>query len=664
MNRRLMRCLIVLVVFSVLLLGLSACGTAATVGMESQTQPAPSISTEPPASESASESVSQAETEPAAEPGPLRELACLAEAAPVTAAASGGPGRALVCCMDYREEGERQTALLLDIRGDRILASREMAEGFWLPLGCRKNGELLLASPEQGLLLRCDEALQPLETLSFPGDRVVFSPDADCIFAFTPQCMTRLELSGETQTLLQVHNGAVIEEVDPSTQRILISGLPANEQEADVLYGIYNFAGELLWTQETKAIAVSFAGGLLLAQDYDAPLDGTGGMVLAAYDDRDGTALGAYVCDRNERILGAEGSAWLCDLLVPNEDGAASQAPARLSLLSISGERRIPVCELEGSADLRFVPTGEGDGILVCATTGGRNRLLVVEPELLTASDGLQPVSYDPEPDPLPAPEYPAHLAEVRALADRIEQDYGVTILFGDAVLGLVGGDYPYVTPSGAYEEHESFMLQKALECLDRTLASYPEGFTDCFLNFKGEGGLRFFLATEFLSEAEPSEPTFVPSGETYTSGGWYNINLVLVDCTETLIHHEIWHAVENYLGGAGSPVDEAVWFGMNPEGFAYGNDFNSYLTDERAAAFTLDAAEPADSCIIRNYSSVNEAEDRATLIEYVLRPNAPRSAAENFTDRPILQAKLDYLTELVRSAYGYVYWEEILKRR
>ena len=92
MNRRLMRCLIVLVVFSVLLLGLSACGTAATVGMESQTQPAPSISTEPPASESASESVSQAETEPAAEPGPLRELACLAEAAPVTAAASGGPG--------------------------------------------------------------------------------------------------------------------------------------------------------------------------------------------------------------------------------------------------------------------------------------------------------------------------------------------------------------------------------------------------------------------------------------------------------------------------------------------------------------------------------------------------------------------------------------------
>ena len=68
MNHRLMRCLIVLAVFSVLLLGLSACGTAATVGTESQTQPALSISTEPPASES----VSQAETEPAAEPGPLR----------------------------------------------------------------------------------------------------------------------------------------------------------------------------------------------------------------------------------------------------------------------------------------------------------------------------------------------------------------------------------------------------------------------------------------------------------------------------------------------------------------------------------------------------------------------------------------------------------------
>ena len=70
------------------------------------------------------------------------------------------------------------------------------------------------------------------------------------------------------------------------------------------------------------------------------------------------------------------------------------------------------------------------------------------------------------------------------------------------------------------------------------------------------------------------------------------------------------------------------------------------------------------DACITRIYGSVDEREDRATLIEYILRPDAPRSADENFTSCPILQAKLDYLAELVRPVFGYVYWEEILEQR
>ena len=317
------------------------------------------------------------------------------------------------------------------------------------------------------------------------------------------------------------------------------------------------------------------------------PPTGTEGeKVLAVYNSRDDWSQSAYACDQDERIICRAGTPWLCVLRDSGGEGKDARELSHLSLLRAATGERIPVCELEGSPDLYPVPTEDGNGLLICAVKGRDNRLLVVDPELLTASDRLQTVAYHPEPDPLPEPEYPDYLAELRAMADRMEADYGVTIHFGDAVLGWTDGDFPIVTPSGAYKDHEISMLQKTLECLDRTLASYPDDFTAHFRNFRGQGGLRFFLATEFRSETE----SFLPSGTMYPSGGWYNINLTLVDCTEKVIHHEIWHAVDCYLSGEGRAVDEDVWYGMNPEGFAYGNDRNSYQDDESAAAFTLES--------------------------------------------------------------------------
>ena len=102
----------------------------------------------------------------------------------------------------------------------------------------------------------------------------------------------------------------------------------------------------------------------------------------------------------------------------------------------------------------------------------------------------------------------------------------------------------------------------------------------------------------------------------------------------------------------------------MNPEGFEYGNDLEGFPEDESVLPFILGKGEPAAACVIRSYSTVSEHEDRATLLEYILRPEAPARAEENFAENPILKAKLDYLAGLVRSAFAYVYWDEILKGR
>ena len=243
MRQRSMHRFAALITLLALLLTLAACGKTAPPEIVDQTAPEMSTPTE----------------EQQREPVPIRELTCLADAAPVTLAAPGGEGRALVCCADYRTGGGQLTFELVDLRNDRVLASLDMEGDYWFPLGCRNNGELLIANSERGILLRCDETLSTLETLPFPGQQAVFSRDEDCVYTYTPLCLTRLELSGETRELLRFHNGAVIEDVDPDAHLILASGMAANEQ-ADALYGVYEFDGKLIWTQETTAMTIGFTG--------------------------------------------------------------------------------------------------------------------------------------------------------------------------------------------------------------------------------------------------------------------------------------------------------------------------------------------------------------------------------------------------------------------
>lgn len=646
-----------------LLLALSSCGHSDPAASGSQAAPQSSAPAETPAGDSASQPGSEAapstEDGPAEEALALRTLSCLDEAEPVIAAAPAGEGQALLCCGKPLPEAGGQSALLLDIRADRVLGELELEGEGWQPLGRRENGELLLASPRQGLVLRCGETLQILDRLAVSGNRVFFSPEEDCLYLCSRRSLTRLDFSGGSRELLRLTNAAAIEDLDPEARLVLVSDLPDNEN-ADNLYGLYDFEGKLLWSQQTKAMAIGFAGGQLLTQDYDALGEAGSEKLLAAYEPGNALAQRACVSDLNEKTIPVPGSSWLCALLDADPEQTNSRSAAALSLLSLSEGKRIPVCELEGSPDLYPVSAGDGESILICAVTAGKNRPFVVRPRLLSGSAALQTAAYTPEPAPRPEPEYPARLSEIRSLADGIEEKYGVTIHFGDAVLEWPREDYPLVRSSGDYGEHESDMLRKTLECLDRTLAAYPADFTGHFRNFMGRGGLRFFLATEFRSESS----SFVPNGVSYQAGGWYNIDLVLVDCTETVIHHELWHTVDSYLSASGQPVDEELWNGMNPEGFEYGNDLEGFLEDESVLPFILGKGEPAAACVIRSYSTVSEHEDRATLLEYILRPEAPARAEENFAENPILKAKLDYLAGLSRSAFGYVYWDEILKGR
>jgi arylsulfatase len=94
--------------------------------------------------------------------------------------------------------------------------------------------------------------------------------------------------------------------------------------------------------------------------------------------------------------------------------------------------------------------------------------------------------------------------------------------------------------------------------------------------------------------------------------------------------------------------------------GFEYFYDLDTY--EDQCSEWTwalLDGGD--DPYFIRSYSTVNDMEDRATLIEALysgVYGDDPASSLEAIRACPHLADKLDMMADRVRSVFGSVYWE------
>lgn len=316
--------------------------------------------------------------------------------------------------------------------------------------------------------------------------------------------------------------------------------------------------------------------------------------------------------------------------------------------------------ELDGSFMNISGAYGEFGESIALGTTdrNGSASVYIVDPSLLSYTESVEML---PAPEESGSASSAPYLSDARTWADKIEEKYGVEILIGDEILSAEEqGEYVFTSTTsgedGYSDEEEISDVVNMLNIIDTSLSRYPEGFTRSFINSRGKGGLRFLLVRDMASDQNES---FTAAGLQYTTGAWYNVALDVDSVYENSVHHEIWHAAELLIDLLTSGIDENEWSKLNPDGFAYQYDFDTYTDNEEILDQVLYSSD--DPYFTRIYSTVTPQEDRATLIEETLAMVGDYQKRNNFIySYPRLVAKLDYLARLSEECFGYVYWEKM----
>ena len=253
-----------------------------------------------------------------------------------------------------------------------------------------------------------------------------------------------------------------------------------------------------------------------------------------------------------------------------------------------------------------------------------------------------------------PAPE---DMAALRAYADRLEEKYDVDILLSDQCAEPCEASWEDITTTDqAGLEDEVAAIYPALEALDRTLALYPEGFFAQFRNAWGEGGVQFLPVSEFYM-------SFEVIGMSFENGDWHCIAYqVSNERLETLLCHEIWHAMEDKLISQNwNAIDSWVWSTCNPRGFDYYYDYDDAMNGADGSWLYFGTAE--DVYFVDAYATMNPREDRARIMEYIMGSD---DEADALAQHPVIQRKLEIMAAAVRAGFdttgwGVTRWEQPL---
>ncbi|MBQ4094827.1 MAG: hypothetical protein IJC65_00180 [Oscillospiraceae bacterium] len=244
-------------------------------------------------------------------------------------------------------------------------------------------------------------------------------------------------------------------------------------------------------------------------------------------------------------------------------------------------------------------------------------------------------------------------LKPLREKADKLEEKYGIEILFENEAVGYMGTYYlkdiassiSYFTP---YE-----VISSALDDLDTELARYPEGFFDQVSN-DGCKGYRFIFTGDIIS-LDKQDPT----GFKYAIDGSINVVIQTRPQNPTVLHHELSHSIDHYVEEKleGTLDFSEGWDKLNPPDDIW---YTGELTPEEVhAECVTNNIDPSGAYYFSEYGHTNATEDRAEIFSAVMRP-------ENYVqfelDRsPFIVAKLNYYAECIRLAFdGSENWDEI----
>ncbi len=322
------------------------------------------------------------------------------------------------------------------------------------------------------------------------------------------------------------------------------------------------------------------------------------------------------------------------------------------------------------SYDVEVAEDAQNEHLYIVAadySTGkGKNTLTEICPECLTYSEKLS--EYDIEKTKPVQEKCGDQLSETRKKADEIEKQYGIEILIGNEFKGLNVGEgfelYSTENPDTDDQSWEAEMYEDVFKIFTNALAKYPKDFFGIYKDYRNVGGMRFIFVEGLIQNGAG---VAVTRGLSEDDGCYSTIFLATGELDEARVHHEIWHSVEAQITmrdpEAFSP-DE--WSKVNPQGFQYTITEEGYMNSFSTYGKYILNGQPAGSDVyfVRDYSTRNPYEDRATLFEPVMdnkkslyNESEFSSSKEYVLTLTGIKGKLEFLQKQYEKWFGEKYW-------
>ena len=224
-----------------------------------------------------------------------------------------------------------------------------------------------------------------------------------------------------------------------------------------------------------------------------------------------------------------------------------------------------------------------------------------------------------------------------------LQQHYGIAILMGDECREYPSENYQIViTPEGstAFQQmvYGNRRFADMLRLLDDVLSVYPPDFFSGFKWTNHYGGIIFLLVDDILRDGM-SYGGFQYGAD---SDGKILIWLSRTSAKERAIHHEIGHAMDYRIRWK-TPDAFDHWYELNPDDFLYTGDFSISGTGK--------GNEEPNDWFVREYSKIDEYEDRATVFEALMMKDD-----DWWSTRPYLQRKAQYLLDKAEPVFGEIF--------
>ena len=319
---------------------------------------------------------------------------------------------------------------------------------------------------------------------------------------------------------------------------------------------------------------------------------------------------------------------------------------AVLAYYDLTSGKRVSTVELSDVDTVTAVTGSSVDGRLWClAGSGERNLLLGWDIYKSAAEDG----TVYTEPHYTREARNTEGLNGLTAEITRLEETYGVDILFSEETAAAAPGDYTLET------EYLVQAYERWLPILESAMAQFPEGFFRTAAQRTSSGVLHIGLVRGIYGAEEKRTLPDV-EGVQYWRGGDMYLMLALDDGLYQSFFPQMMHTIETRVLSVCTAF--YAWDDLNPSDFAYDNDYIRNLSRRDDWYISGDSR-----AFIDTYAMSFAKEDRARILEYAVLPDCG-----HYFRTETMQNKLRLICDGIRQAFGLedaqtLIWEQYLDK-